>query len=607
MHFRSLLLFLFLISALTVQTQVFSLYDSALYDTLTKAGQIENNRYADINGTLLLKVDKQALLAEMGAFAQIGNDLSDQLSQLHFLLENELEIMSRFQAYRSDPSLGSLNALAEEMVVFEGKIRTMADMRTLYQKYNDLYFQTYTRTQIRNAGQAETANNGVPNRGEFILVQLQQYAADLAQRIAAAVDDRQVKVIFSGYIRNEKGWRPVKLSDDFDTKAEEVYNVPRWQTQLTAEDRARLERIDSLANSLNQLWDARSEDIKNWLKEAFSADDCLRSLEVALKQLPATLTSLADTVQAEFQAIIGEAVAIVEDLGKQYLSAESASSNITSIELLEGFSQQLNATVTDIEALISGIDDRLLNRLKTLPQTPEIQSLVATYTGCKKDLQKDREMILTITRRLKNLFASGSASAKFSLQLGDDLRRLSYDTVPEQSYIDLQSTGQRKNGDQMKIVATLEDSTATGTAARKVIDTRLFKLQQIGLYSVIKPMLLLANPFNGPGDNSGVMLEKKKYQFAPSYSLLFKFGSRKSKAINEIWQPAVGVNFSALDFDTEGTPEFGAAFEFTFLKDYFSMGGGYNFALGEEYVMFGFRLPIGALPLPMFNAVETNN
>ena len=97
----------------------------------------------------------------------------------------------------------------------------------------------------------------------------------------------------------------------------------------------------------------------------------------------------------------------------------------------------------------------------------------------------------------------------------------------------------------------------------------------------------------------------KRFQFAPSYSVLFKFGSRTSKAINEIWQPSIGVNFGALDFNTDAVPEFSTALEFTFLKDYFSFGYGYNFGADADYFMVGFRIPVGTLPLPMFNNIES--
>ncbi|PSR09733.1 MAG: hypothetical protein DA408_10010 [Bacteroidetes bacterium] len=606
MHRSPLFLLLFLLSSLLGQAQIFQLYELEKYDPATQSGLVKNNSYADINSTLVLKIDKPALLQAMNNYAQVESGLSEKLRQLRFILENQNEILAGFQVYSKDSSLEPLNNLAEEMVTFLTKIREMPDMRALYEQFSTLYTATYTRAQIRSTNNPALASDGVPRRDEFVLVKFQEYAATLAQEIAASLDQSQVKVIFSGYIRNKSGWRQVKLSDDFDTKVEEIYTVPRWQTEMTAEDRAQLVAIDSLATNLNLLVDTKAEDIKNWLADAFSADECLGNLQNRLQEVPGTITSLADAGKAEIEAIVAESVALVDDLSRQYVIAEDRSPGITSVSLLEGFSGQLNSTATSIQTLVSNIDDRLLTRLQGLTEAPELQNFVSTYEGCKADLAHDRDVLLGVGMRLRTLFSSGQSSAKFSMELGEDIRRLSYDAVPAESYIDLQGTGNRANGDQMKVIATLEEGSGDD-AVRVNVDTRIFSLQQIGMYSVIKPMLLLANPTRDPGPNSNIRLDEKKFQFAASYSLLFKFGSRTSRAFNEVWQPAIGVNFGALDFDTDGTPEFSAALEFDFLKDYFALGYGYDFGVSETFFMLGFRLPIGAVPLPLFNAVESTN
>ncbi len=576
--------------------QVFKVYELDRYSRDSTIAPIKNGQFADINATLYLTFDKEAIAEAIREFSGSDTIAVDQLKQLRAVLANQVEIMEGFKSYAQDPNLNSLNDLADRMNVFFMEAERYPEIQDLYNQYSAAYNQKYSRSERRQAGIGE-----VPLRDEFIFGEMARKATDLAQQIQSGLTGGDVRFLLSGRLATENGEREVKLSDDFDTFAADVFTVSRWQSTMTMESQQQLQEIGVLSTRLNALMDVKGEDIRNWLKNSFGAEDCLKDVEDRLLSIPQVVSTIAPAMANEVKQLAAQPYKQARKLVEEYSSQLADAPGISTVSLLERFSGQLLNTADSIEALVSTVDNKLIARLREIPSDPQVSAFITTFDSCKVRLQADKNQILTIAGRLSALFGHTKKAAQASTSLSEQVRRLSFDAIPNESYVDLRNTGARSNGDQMKIRAILEEVT-TGTPARKIIEQRIFTLQQIGMYSTLKPMMLLAAP-NGSGNN--VDLEGKNFQFAPSYSILFKFGSRKSKAFNDIWQPGLGVNFGALDFNTDAVPEFGAAFELTLLRDYFSGGYGYNFGADEAYYFIGLRLPIGAIPLPIFNEVQT--
>jgi hypothetical protein len=94
-----------------------------------------------------------------------------------------------------------------------------------------------------------------------------------------------------------------------------------------------------------------------------------------------------------------------------------------------------------------------------------------------------------------------------------------------------------------------------------------------------------------------------KFLFAPAYSVLFRWGSRKSKFYNDFVNVGVGLNFSAPDFNFDGVPEFAVAGAVSAFKDYLEIGYGYNFGHDGWFWFLGFRIPFASASLPVLNSV----
>ena len=471
------------------------------------------------------------------------------------------------------------------------------EIQDMYNEFSALYNLTYSRTQRRSAG-----SDGIPFRDEFIFVEMAKKATQLAEQVEGNLSNSTVRFLLSGLMETKKGQRNVNLSNTVDDYAPKRFTIPRWQTEMTPEDQQRLRDIGQLASQLNRLMDTKGSDIVNWLKDSFNANECLKDMEDRLLSIPQVITTIAPELADRAKAIAEEPYRQARRLSEEYTDNLANAPGMSSVALLQRFSASLLGTADSIESLVLGIDDKLIKLLEEVPSDPKIQAFRTTYESCREKLQADKNKIMNIAGRLSTMFGNSKGAARAAAKLDEKVKRLSYDEIPEKVRVNLDNTGRRANGDVMIIRAILEAPGVGGAPpVSKIIDERNFKLQQIGMYSIIKPMLLLADPI-GSGDN--IDLEGKRFQFAPSYSVLFKFGSRTSKAYNEIWQPGLGVNFGALDFNTDAVPEFGAALEFTILRDYFSVGYGYNFGADARYFMVGFRLPISAVPLPLFNEAQ---
>lgn len=589
-----------LLNAQITTNTAFKLYDLDLYtkDPASGKAAIHNSSIVEINGKILVKLDKAAINNAINEYAGGSSDSSVMVNikQLKSLLRNQVEIMNRFKSDASGPDYEGLAQLAELMVGFLEEVEENSEWRAMYNDFSAKYDQTYTRAQRRTAGTGE-----IPYREEFIINQFSLKIADLASQIKQDIPTDKVKFTLSGTLRAKKGGAPraIKLSDDFDDIAPDVYVVPRWQTSLSEDDIKDLNEIATLSNQLNQLMLAKGKDVKTWLKSQLQAFDCLKNVKSALESLPQDAENLTEAginqMIAVAEAPLDKAAALIS----QYTKNESMANGITNVDMLTGLNANLNSTASAIDSLLKSMDEDVLKVLDQFKTSPTVQKYIGTYTDCKQKLLSDKNKLIEISKRFSNLIKSGDKASDAAIGIDEKVKRLNFDAIPAESKIDLTYSGNRQNGDEITITASLEKE-VDGDVQTKTLGETQFSLQQIGLYSVVKPLLLLADPL-GAGEH--VDLERR-FQFAPSYSILLKWGSRKSKFFNEVFSPSFGINFAAPDFDTDGVPEFAAAGEFSFLRDYLSVGLGYNFMADSDYYFVGFRLPIGAVPLPVFNDVE---
>lgn len=596
---RSFLLLPVLAHCLFLQGQIIQLHELDLYRKNPKSTPIASGSIVEINATLRLHLDKDSIASAVRQFANLPPIDKKKLKDLKNLLRSQVEILALLNAPTpAEPDFQGLGDLNNSLSGYYATLSDSPEMGADYNRFSTNYDKTYPPTGQR-ATQIEQGE--IPSRELYIFSEFSKMANQLVEQTNLGLVEGNISFLLTGFKRTSKGSVAIKLSDDFDSFEGEAYTVQRWQTSLSEEDKQQLREIADLANSLNKMLEEKGSDLRKWLKWNLVAVGCLEELKKLGKKLEESITQ---TTQADkVKKMLQQPIHVAKSLIEQYDRHEQQIKKLDNVDLLIGFDKNLNETIDSIGSLLETMDDELLKILNELSD-PVAKELEGSYQACKDKLEKDRDNLLEIVKTLKFLFKDARDLAKSAEIISEKINRLPINLIPQESFIDLTQTGERRNGDRIVVKAILERTDGDGKIRRKIIEQIIFTVQQIGLHSVVKPALVFVDPIGG-GKN--VDLKRTQFQFAPSYSILFKWGSRTKRNFHDFWTPSFGINFSSPDFDTDGVPEFAFAFEVPFLNDYLTTGIGYNVGADERFWYFGFRLPIGSWSLPIFNNIEVKN
>lgn len=584
-----------------LQGQIIQLHELDLYTGDPQSPPIVSGGIVEINATLRLQLDKDALDSAVRQFADLPPIDKKKLKDLKNLLRNQVEILALLNSPSPvEPDFQGLYELNESLSVYYKDLINSPEMRADYNRFSANYDITYPRTEQRTT---LIEQGEIPSREFYIFSAFSKMASQLVEQTNFGLAADNISFLLMGFKRTSKGSVAIKLSDDFDSLQGDTYTVQRWQTSLSEEDKQEFREIANLTNSLNKMLEEKGSDLHKWMKGNLVAVGCLEDLKKLGKKLEESITQTADAQTDKVKKMLQQPIQVVQSLIEQYDGHEQKIKKLDNVDLLISFDKNLNKTIDSIGSLLETMDDEWLKILKEL-HNPVADELEKTYQACKDKLKKDRDNLLEIVKTLKFLFKDARDLAKSAEIISEKINRLPIDLVPKESFIDLTQAGERRNGDRIVIKAILERTDGDGKKQQKIIEQIIFTVQQIGLHSVVKPALVFVDPI---GDGKNVDLKRTQFQFAPSYSILFKWGSRTKRNFHDFWTPSFGINFSSPDFDTDGVPEFAFAFEVPFLNDYLTTGIGYNVGANEPFWYFGFRLPIGSWSLPFFNNIEVKN
>lgn len=258
------------------------------------------------------------------------------------------------------------------------------------------------------------------------------------------------------------------------------------------------------------------------------------------------------TVAQEAEALLAKGKNLKNDADSLYSPVKVQIIQLPSVaqEVKTKLTEDLTNTITQLKDLGEGYLTELQNILKTF------------HEGSLSDLSET---------------AAKFSSSTFSLPLN---------SIPSEVDLDLRTVGQREPGDQVYFKATiLNDS--TGQTFNKTLFWAKYTMFHVGIHNSIRASLIFADKINGDFGNS-----TNNFQLAPSYSVIFKVGTRKGMFYNKHLTPGLGINFSTLDFDNNNNPEIGIGITVAFFKDYLQVGYRLNMSSDDNFCMFGLRLPL---------------
>lgn len=567
---------------------VIDIYEYDRYDAANPAASRVGRRgIVEINGTLLLRFDKQEIRRRMAATAGVSPVDFELLGHYKTILQYEIETMNLLreglEATRRGeaPDTRQLGVLSRRMSSFTDLILNNPALEAEAGKA----FEEWARREKDGS-----LDRRIHPRNEYLLTYLAGKAANTLDRMAAS---DSVRFILAGTIYSSKdGSRDIHLGSRFGGPPEEIYVVPRWVFTVSEEQADEMRQMAQLSNQLENLRGQNIKDLKEALYNATASRSCLEGIRAQIDSLKQTAATLGQSAKSQIDSLIAPQKTQLDALLSKYARVQVDAEQLSSTDLLLGLKADLDGLKSSVDQFFAQFATGTLNISDTLRSSPQVAGFLALRDTCSANLQQDWQKIAPLYDMLRRLL--GSKPQRLNASLNDKVNRLTFAEIPEESKVDLTKTGRRSNGDKVTIEAHLQ----MPKGVPQPIFSQTITVQQIALHSEVKVNLILASPIPEWAQ------QDRKFRFAPSYSVLFKWGSRKSHFYNNFLNIGLGANFSSPDFDLDGVPEFAAALTFSTFKDFLNLGYGYNFGRDASFWFIGFRLPFASAALPILNEIE---
>ncbi len=550
---------------------------------------LKRNPNIDINSSINIEINTEKIREEAAKWLSVKSDLpvahmkgiSDYLSKRLDLI-NDIRVTS--------------NNLAEKQKVLQRFSNSTAPVFQILNKLepsNPLKAKVNLILSVRESDATVTYNK--------IFDLLQQEINSVELEYKTAVEQNKVFFRLGTFVNNT----PVHLEGFDSYKEGEYYFVPPFITIIPEDQKQAFEQhritavkanedaLKSLTDKLLEVATPLLDSLKRTLQTKFSEPISIFENTVV------NINTISDDVKSEINLNKEEITNLIAST--ELLIADSK--NMESADYMENLFNSINRVLTDFQEL----NQSLTNTIAKL-ETSTVPLLKPAATDLKTSYTTGKKIVADQIKAIKGIFDSKSLlqisfTEKITeslLKLGDEVTKLPLDNVKDQATLDLKRTIVRKNGDRLSFKAVLtKSSPEQDKQEEKTIDYTTIGLYQIGLHNSIQAALILT-------DNvSGEFASNKQFQFNPSYSVLFKWGSRKSSFYNDFVELGVGINMATLDFDNDDDPEVGMGLVVSAFKDYLQVGYGRNFGADQDYWFFGIRLPFLGMNLDSKPIVST--
>ncbi|MFT6213757.1 MAG: hypothetical protein ACJAS3_000142 [Roseivirga sp.] len=572
------------------------------YNTHNELINVAKPFIIDINGRLKLNIDKSILLDSIiGAL-----DQKEYPSEMLALINQSLRLQQK--TLMSIAASGSRTERVKALDTFRGNMTPLisylvAQQATLQDSpfYKDL-----------------AAALGKTNEGYKPYFQvLDQYYGQVTQRYSENVKNSAVRFKLGGWLNTEKGPEPFHIEGFDSISSKGITQVPRFATTVPKTEVDNFNQARTLADSLQNntgvlvdLMKKKAESTLDELKTIESkVDDIINN---GIKNFESKVNSTANGIQQQFKLPVSNLKQSINDFR---VNLATIKADVESISLdnalglaIEADSLIKEATTlkTEVKALYSLVTTEVAqaqNIAQALKSglTVDITNIKTQIDNLATDYLNELKGILTLLDD-SNIKALTATAANFT----SSTYALSYHDVPTSATLDIKSIGQRAVGDEIYFKATIQRDSTTNSFDETLFWQK-YTMFHIGLNSSIRASLIFANKVNGNFANS-----TNDFQMAPSYSAIFKIGTRKSMFYNKYFTPGLGLNISTLDFNNDNTPEIGIGVTAAFFKDYVQLGYGRNMATDDSFWLFGLRLPLfgwatsGIDAAPSSTAVNSN-
>ncbi len=540
----------------------------------------------DINSTLRIEINKEILRAKAAKLKSISQQYNaEDLIAITGILKMETELLQIIGSIT-----GSYEERKEKLDLFS---RRMLDLMMFVQKQKNL------KSQVEKILGSEETEPG--QEYSLIIDLVREEMNRIGKEIEKTLQEQRIYFRLGGWLRNENGaLQPIHIPQFDNYEEGKFYEVPRFIMPASEELAKQYEEAVIAAEEYNKKGATEFDRIKTQIS-AFR-DSLKFTLLCVDENFKKTINLTTETQKVKnlikpFLDQLDILIKSVKDVAKiiQEIteSSDPLASSITSIDKLLILFKGIETNLPLLSELYSATINKLTDKLPV--EAKDIgKNFLKESSKCFDSLKTYEDKVNLLLNTIgKWSDLSVPKQVVTNLEFTENVNRFFIEDIPESTELDLRYTGQRFAGDEIYLKATLEKKTETDQKPESVeIEHRTFTMFQIGLHSQLTAGVIFLDPL----DNSATKLTKQ-FQAAPSYSLLFKWGSRKSYIYNKFWNVGVGINVAAPDFNLDSTPEIALGVMATTALDYLQLGFGRNFGVETWYWFFGLRLPAGTVTL----------
>ncbi|MDN3493546.1 hypothetical protein [Winogradskyella bathintestinalis] len=566
---------------------LFSIYTTANCQIITvsesykgdkRVVEIDKAQIIEINSTLEIQVSKEKLLlAIKSQFPQLNEtvELESQLIRLQQALRNQSAVISILE--NQMPSAEEQKTFFE---IMDGFLTEVQSDPILSSRYEELSAEFFTNEAFVRGNSLES----------YIISNLNNDISTIKAELKT-IETNQYNVSVVAYKKDVSGGDRVHIQN-YDTYSNrDFFTVERWVTSLSAEDQQQLEALAEIAKENNEREFQLFQTLKAKLIDEFGSLSCV----IAFKNNSIDLIQnmeLNDVIPVEIKVKISALQSAIHQFETLYqiLKTDLRQWNIGVLLQIKNRALSVVDSLKNIDTNISDFKTLLSQTDLAADFSPLLNEFNTCYIEVQTNIKKLENGISLLFGLQTNYIANKS--------IGDEVLSFSLDNLPDKGFINLKDTGKRQNGDELLIEAILRIPSKVENTPEQIftLEQREFTIQLIGARSEVAVGLIFANPFNKDDLN---LQSNRDFFYAPSASILLKFGSSKSYFYNEFIDFGVGLNFASPDFNTDGSPEFGVGLITTAFKDIISIGINYNTTIDNFYWFFGINLPFNLPGLPV--------
>lgn len=559
-----------------IYSQVLSVKETYKRDSRTIIN--DDAQIIEINSTLEIQVSKEKLNnAIKKKFPDIIETvkLESKLISLKQALQNKSAVISILE--QQMPTVEKQKPFFKILDGFLTAVQVDPYLSSRYEELANEYFtsQFFTEGNPLDSYILSNLNNNVLSiEAELKTIELYKY-----------------NISVMAFKKGQSGGDRVHIQN-YDTYSNRNYfNVERWVTNLSVEDQQQLGALAEIARENNKREFELFETLKKKLLNELSSISCVISLKNNIIKFIKNI-ELNDFIPPKVKTKIFAVKAAISQFQSLYqlLKRDIRQWNIT---VLLNIEDQMLTVIESIKSIDKTIVDlkTLINQTASAPTfMPLMDELNSCYAKIQIDIASLENGIALLFGLQTNYIANKS--------IGDEAMSFSLDNLPEKGFINLKDTGKRQNCNELLIEMVLRMASTMDNAPEQIftLEQRTFIMQLISARSEIAVGLIFASLFNKADLN---LQSNWDFFYAPSASLLLKFGSSKSYFYNEFLDFGVGLNIASPDFDTDGIQELGVGLITTAFNDILSVGINYNVTIDNFYWFFGINLPFNIPGLPV--------